>query len=248
VPEDRGVLSDSAPAGPVSWEYGEHPDQVVEMWPGGPHLVVLLHGGFWREEYDRSHLRGAAAELSGEGITVALPEYRRVGGAGGWPQTFDDVASLMAQLPTRAPASAVVLAGHSAGGHLALWAASASPPPDLVGVVALAPVADLLAADRARLDGDAVAALLGAAPETAPDRYRWADPVQRPTPGCPVRLLHARDDTLVPIEQSRAYARRHPGARLDEVPGGHFGVVDPGSAAWPAVTAAVGELWPPGRG
>ena len=44
--------------------YGTHPDQVVDLtFPGAtarPPLVVLLHGGFWRAAYDRTHLRVVA--------------------------------------------------------------------------------------------------------------------------------------------------------------------------------------------
>ena len=245
MPEDRRVLAGAPPPGPATWAYGDHADQVVEVWPGSQRCVVLLHGGFWREEYDRSHLRRAAAALAGDGVTVALPEYRRVGGSGGWPQTFDDVREVMAQLPVQVGATSVVAVGHSAGGHLALWAAAVAPPPHLVGVVGLAAVADLAEAHQRRLDGDAVAALLAASPEEAPDRYREADPVQLPTPECPVQLLHAPDDALVPIALSRAYVRRHAAARLTEVPGGHFGLIDPESAAWPSVRAAVSDHWVP---
>lgn len=243
--EDRGVLFGAAPPGPVTWAYGDHRDQVVEVWPGSNRCVVLLHGGFWREEYDRSHLRLMASRLAADGVTVALPEYRRVGGAGGWPETFDDVRTVMAQLPSQVAATAVLVAGHSAGGHLALWAGAVAPPTHLVGVVALAPVADLAEAHRRGLDRDAVQALLAAGPDEAPDRYRQVDPVALAAPACPVRLLHAADDDLVPIALSRAYVRRHPAAKLTEVPGGHFGVVDPDSTAWPAVRAAMHDGWAP---
>jgi pimeloyl-ACP methyl ester carboxylesterase len=63
---------------------------------------------------------------------------------------------------------------------------------------------------------------------------------ERP-PRCPVLVVHGRDDRRVPIEVSRAWAARHPGVRLLEVPDGHdlFRV-------WPAVEerilAFAGEL------
>ena len=62
---------------------------------GGPEtpLVVLLHGGFWKSEWDRRHTRPMARALAEAGCTVATPEYRRVGGGGGWPVTGDDVLS-----------------------------------------------------------------------------------------------------------------------------------------------------------
>ena len=70
--------------------YGDHPDGVVDVFlPAERHgtpcpLVVLLHGGFWRTEYDRTHLRALAGAVAADGFAVATPEYRR-GGPGSWP-------------------------------------------------------------------------------------------------------------------------------------------------------------------
>lgn len=233
--EDRGILDRVAPPGPLARVYGTHPDHVAEVWPGGSRCVVLLHGGFWRQRYDRTHLRPLAHALAAAGVAVVLPEYRRTGGDGGWPSTFDDVRALLARLMTDVGAEETVLVGHSAGGHLALWAAAGRVRDDLTGVVALAPVPDLVEAHRLGLDGDAVEALMGASPAAAPGRYAACDPLALPTPACPVTLLHDPDDAVVPVELSRGYVRRHPAARLVEVEGGHFGVIDPESPAWPAV-------------
>ena len=219
--------------GTVTRRYGDHPDQVTEEWPGPGPVVVVIHGGFWREEHDRAHLRPMAAALNRAGATVVLPEYRRTGGAGGWPETFDDVSRALAAVVADHPAG-FLLSGHRAGGHLALWAASAGPP-GLRAVVALAPVADLAAADRLGLDGDAAAALVGGHVTDLPSRYRQLDPVQLPSPACPVTLLHAVDDPLVPFSLAEAYLAAHPRSRLETVTGGHFGVVEPTSEAWPSV-------------
>ncbi|MBQ0983023.1 hypothetical protein KBZ10_00400 [Streptomyces sp. F63] len=149
--------------------YGPHPSQLIDyhLPDGGrqPDLrVTLLHGGFWREAYDRAHLSPLAAALARHGCAVALAEYRRVGGDGGWPATFEDVSRIVATAwpepelrgggrgdaphagrdgsgrAGRAAAESAprtggpaggrnfrgrhVLLGHSAGGHLALWAAA----------------------------------------------------------------------------------------------------------------------------
>jgi acetyl esterase/lipase len=239
VAEARGILDRSAPPGPLALRYGTHPDQTAEWWPGGPRCAVLLHGGFWRQRYDRRHLRPLAGALAAAGAAVVLPEFRRSGGAGGWPSTFDDVRELVARLPTDVDAEDVVLVGHSAGGQLALWAAASRARDGLAGVVGLAPVADLGEAHRLGLDGDAVEALMGGSPVAVPGRYAASDPVTLPDPPCPVTLLHDPEDSLVPVELSRRYVRRHPGARLLAVGGGHFGVIDPQSQAWPAVRDSV---------
>jgi acetyl esterase/lipase len=134
-------------------------DQCVDVRAGGGPLVIFFHGGFWRHEYDRGHTGPLAAALAAEGLTVATPEYRRTGApGGGWPGTFDDVVAALRTLPALlsarlGPVGPAVLAGHSAGGHLALWAASRSSR--VPAVVGLAPVADLIRAYELDLDGGA---------------------------------------------------------------------------------------------
>jgi pimeloyl-ACP methyl ester carboxylesterase len=129
-----------------------------------------------------------------------------------------------------------VLAGHSAGGHLALQAGAALGPPHVpAGVLALAPVADLRLAQELRLDGDAVPAFLGEDAAARPD----LDPVRLPTPGGAVGLLHGTRDAIVPVQVSESYVRRHPGAVLTRVDCGHFALIDPRSTAWPTVLHAL---------
>jgi acetyl esterase/lipase len=89
-------------------------------------------------------------------------EYRRVGiggGGGGWPETFVDVAAAINHLTLidGIDTHRVVTCGHSAGGHLALWAAARHrlpvgvPGSDVTvtvqGAVSLAGVGDLREAD-----------------------------------------------------------------------------------------------------
>ena len=89
--------------------------------------------------------------------------------------------------PSRVDLGSVAYVGHSAGGHLALWAAlrdglpagapgRAERAPLVRGVVALAPAADLAAVDRLGLSGGAVRELLGGSPATVPDRFAATDP------------------------------------------------------------------------
>ena len=223
--------------------YGENPDQVAEIWAGEPNapLVVVLHGGFWKQEYDRAHCRGLAAALAQLGATVVLLEYRRVGGGGGWPATFDDVRTGLRRIVQHHPtASRRILVGHSAGGHLGLWAAATEPTPLVDAVVALAPIADLTAmAHSFGADDNPVHDLLGGTPEGHPDRYDLADPLRLPTPDATVHLLHGIADTLVPIEQSLAYARHHAGTQVTELRCAHFELIDPRSDAFSAVQNAV---------
>lgn len=250
--DPRAVLDRPAPPPDVTLRYGEHPDHVVDVRlapPGaGPRpLVIFVHGGFWRAEYDRAHTGPLAADLAARGWPVATVEFRRTGqDGGGWPGTFEDLPAAVAAarridttglLPPGAT-DRPILAGHSAGGQLALWyAATQARGGDLRGVLALAPVADLAEAYRLNLDDGAVAALLGGGPERWPDRYAATDPVVLAPPAVPVTVLHGTKDQQVPIALSRAYvAAVGDRAHLIELPGvEHFGLIDPESVAWPAV-------------
>ena len=111
--------------------YGAAPEQFGELrlptGPGPHPVVVLIHGGCWRAEYDITHIAPLATALADDGWAVWAIEYRRVGSpGGGWPGTFVDVGTAIDHLRTVAKThpldlSRVVVAGHSAGGHLALW-------------------------------------------------------------------------------------------------------------------------------
>jgi dipeptidyl aminopeptidase/acylaminoacyl peptidase len=224
----------------------------VRLPPSPPAgLVVMLHGGFWRSEYDRTHTGPMTSALAAEGYVVAVPEFRRTEtvaepgsvqrAGGGWPNTFDDIAAALDAVPgllTPYSSSPPVVVGHSAGGHLALWGAT-RPNANMRAVVSLAGCADLTMCSRLGLDDGATDLLLGGTPEEVPDRYALADPALLPKPTAPVTLLHGTADDRVPIEVSRSYAARR-GTVLRELPGvDHFALIDPLSPTWPHVLAAV---------
>jgi acetyl esterase/lipase len=251
--------------GPDALQFGE-----LRLPEGpGPHPVaVFIHGGCWRSEYDLRHVASAGAALARRGVAVWTPEYRRIGDAGGgWPGTFGDVARATDHLRALArehplDLDRVVLVGHSAGGHLALWLAardrlpagsplaSADPLP-VHGVVALAGITDLRAYGAAPGSCNAsVPLLLSGAPEEVPDRYAQASPAELLPLGVPQRLLHGALDAIVPVEQSRAFAERASArgddARLVRIErAGHFDLVAPFSPAWTRVEEAVLSLLGP---
>ncbi|MBH1938816.1 alpha/beta fold hydrolase [Streptomyces sp. AV19] len=248
--EERRVLALAPVAPPARGRYGDHPEQVYDLWPGDGPLVILLHGGFWR--YDRTHLTPLAAHLAGHGFAVALPGFRLSGGTGGYPETFDDVALALDTIPGGRP---YVLAGHSSGGHLALWAGArgllppespwftAEPPP---AVLALAPVADLTATVRDGLSDDAALQLLGG-PGHIEDRLPLTDPITlvrtAGTTGVPTVLLHGEADEEVPPAQSTAYATAHADAELLLLPGtGHYTPIEPGAEACRTMIDALKRL------
>jgi acetyl esterase/lipase len=244
--EDRSILTRASSVAPVTVAYGEHPDQVAEIWPGEPDaaLVVVVHGGFWKQQYDRSHCRGVALALSALGATTVLLEYRRVGGGGGWPTTFDDVRVGLRKIVQHHPkVSRRIVVGHSAGAQLALWAASTEPLPVVDAVIGLAPIADLTEMARHFAQNGSgenpVVDVMGGTPDDRPDRYDLADPVRLPTPAASIRLLHGIHDTVVPLELSSSYAASHAGVTLSELPCGHFELIDPRSAMFGHVHDAV---------
>jgi acetyl esterase/lipase len=257
--DSRTVLTERGRPVDLTVAYGDGPDRVADVrlpGPTGPStrttLVLFLHGGFWRDEWDRAHTGPLATALADEGLLVVTPEYRRVGPRGlavGWPDLFDDVRSAVRILPALVAervgvdVARVVLAGHSAGGHLAIWAAAEARGQQSYGVVALAPVADLREAYRRGLGDGAAAALLGGGPDEVADRYAAADPVALVPIGCPITVVHGERDVQVPLDLSRRFADAAAAAggevTLVQLPGiDHFQVIDPLSPAWSKVRAA----------
>jgi acetyl esterase/lipase len=226
--------------------YADHDDAVIDLHlpekPSG-RLVVLVHGGFWKQAWDRRHTRRMARALADAGCVVATPEYRRVGGGGGWPTTCDDVRDAVARLPELlagldVPVGPLTVTGHSAGGHLALWLATTGLR--IERVVALAPVCDLEEAARLGLGDDATQAFLGGVDAAE------ADPMllfsQRPP--AEVVIVHGVEDDDVPVSLSRGFTAAHPWVELREVPVGHMEVIEPASLAWPVVLDALGSTMP----
>ncbi|MYV38005.1 alpha/beta hydrolase fold domain-containing protein [Streptomyces sp. SID1328] len=268
----------------ASAPYGDHPDQVIDFYAprtgtASAPLVVVLHGGAWRARYDRRHITPFADFLARRGFAVANVEYRRggpgipaqsTGGepavppAGRWPETFDDVAAALDALPDlarealpSADARRMVLTGHSAGGHLALWAAARhvlpadSPwrtdrPAPLRGVVALAPIADLGLAEKLEVCEGAVGQLLGGQHLSA-ERAPHADPALLLPTGIATTLVQGRTDRDVPYEVAESFADA--AARAGEVVGvtlledvGHFPLIDPAADAAAVVAEEIAQL------
>jgi acetyl esterase/lipase len=237
VAEDRSVLSRSAGPPDRVLAYGDDPGQIMEVRDGGDSaaqrpLVLIIHGGFWRPDIDLSHARPMAQAIAAAGWTVALPEYARM--AGNPAPTFADLTLVLTRAAQMVGLhdGSVILLGHSAGGHLVLWAAAARICPALAGTLALAPVADLLLAHEMGLGDGAVARFLGCDPVSRPD----LDPRQLSAPATPTTIVHGSADTIVPPAISESYVAAH--SRVTLVPvadAGHFALIDPQAPAWPLV-------------
>jgi acetyl esterase/lipase len=248
------------PPRPVVREYGPDRAQFGELWlpsvtPAA--TVVIVHGGFWRARYDLSLGRPLAADLAQRGYAVWNLEYRRVGAGGGWPATFEDIAAgidVLAELPVATTRVAAI--GHSAGGHLAAWAAGrarlpagapgGSPVVAVTGVVTQAGVLALADCAREHVGGTAALDLMGGGPGELPEEYRLADPIAAVPILAPVVCLHSRADADVPYSYSELYvaaaAAAGGTARLEELSGDHFTLIDPASRDWAAAVAALPAL------
>lgn len=221
--------------------YGDDPEQFAELYrPDGDSrgVVVVIHGGFWKAIYDYTLGQPLARSLAEQGWTAWNIEYRRVGNGGGTPETFDDVAAAIDALADvdDLDLSTVVTLGHSAGGHLGVWAAGrddARVP--VTHAISQAGVLDLVMADRMGVGGGAGAALLGHTP--GPEDEPW-DPQQQIPLDVPVWCVHGIDDPIVPLGQSEGYVvdAQAAGAKAEivRVEGDHFVVIDPSSEAWQA--------------
>jgi acetyl esterase/lipase len=124
--------------------YGDDPSQFGVLYGKGP-VAVVIHGGFWKAEYGLDLNEALAEDLAGRGWAAWNIEYRRLGNGGGVPQTLDDVSAAIDKLAELdgVDLSRVVTIGHSAGGHLAAWAATREyPRVPLTGVVSQAGVLD----------------------------------------------------------------------------------------------------------
>lgn len=221
-------------------------------------VVVLVHGGGWEDDLGLAYMENASRDLASFDVAVWNIEYRRVGSGGGWPTTVSDVcdavdhlAALSAGMRGRLDLASVVVCGHSAGGHLALYVAGRSAlPPELPGsrpavpvsgCVSLAGVSDLELAERA---GDRyVPGLLGGRPNEKPERYRQASPISHLPTGVPVLCSHGADDPVVLPEQSERYVaaavRAGDRARLEIVPGQHDPWGDIKGSAWQGVRTEI---------
>jgi acetyl esterase/lipase len=233
--------------------YGPHRQNRADLYVprdgDRPHpVVVLVHGGYWRAKYGKIVMKPLAADLVRRGYAVWNIEYRRIGRrqGGGYPMTFADVADAIDHLATlddgRLDMADVTFIGHSAGGHLALWAASRDGDARVEPgrVVAQAPITNLVRV------GPPAHVLMGGEPREVPERYAQADPMQLLPAGKPLLLVHGSDDATIPVERTREYveAARAAGddvTLIEPHPGGHRSHIDPRSSAWRAAVDWLGE-------
>ena len=260
--QNESILSRRPPAADQRFSYGQDANQFIDArLPAGdgPHpIVFFIHGGYWRAKYDLVYAGHLCEALKKAGIATWNVEYRRVGNAGGgWPGTLDDIRSAYRLLLAGHKGTAgkfdlqrLCVAGHSAGGHLALSLAAFEP--SVTRVLSLGGVLDLRRAWELHLSNDAVVEFLGGTPVEVPDHYREASPAVRAIPQAVQKIIHGTADDSVPYEISRSYAERkkQSGEHVELISFpqiGHFEIVDPGSNAWKQVEQTFLSLVHPGE-
>jgi acetyl esterase/lipase len=270
TPQDLQALPSLAPDRRVL--YGEDSSQYGELrvpaGAGRHPMVVLVHGGCFKAAYASARdLAPMADALKADRIATWNIEYRRLGQpGGGWPGTYLDVGRAVDYLRTLAgqyqlDLGRVVIAGHSAGGHLAMWAAARSrlptssplyvtDPLPVRGVIDLAGPVDMTAniqGYEAPCRDTVITSMLGGTPATVPERYEQASAIRLLPLGVPQVLVVGTHEDFVPLPLVEAYAEaaRRAGdpVRVVVIPGvGHFEIASPRSSAWPRVESAIRSL------
>ncbi len=219
--------------------YGTDSLQYGHLWKATPTgnrpLVVFIHGGCWLNAFDMGHTYAFSTALSQQGYDVWSLEYRRSGDVGGgWPGTFNDIMAGI-QYYKNLPLDAVedrgiLMIGHSAGGHLALLAASQlnGKASNLTATVGLAAISDLATYSKGSNScQSATSQFMGGPYDLLPDDYQQATIVNKSLPNN-IILMQGKKDKIVGVEQSQLTDAE--AILLDEA--GHFDWIHPGSAAF----------------
>jgi acetyl esterase/lipase len=259
------LLSAPAMAAGIVLHYGTHPVQSGNLYlPAGkgPHpLLMLLHGGCWQARIaTHEYLARWSGALAQRGWAVWNVEYRSVDNGGGWPATFLDVAAAAdytRTLAARYPLDLrrLVFAGHSAGGHLALWAAGrgripagsvlhAVQPQLPHKVIALAAITDLAGFMR---DGGPCGSVIPAL--QGPATLAEVSPLQMLPLPMPVTLIQVADDAVIPAAQAASYRQAVQALGMTVrvrtlAGGGHFAAVATDGEGWQVLLDELAQLPP----
>jgi pimeloyl-ACP methyl ester carboxylesterase len=216
-------------------KYGDDPDQLLEIYgdaESAKPTLVLIHGGYWRNLFDREHMRPLAVALTQAGFIVVLPEFRRI--AGEPDVTLRDLSFALSTLEDRA----ITVIGYSSGGHLALILADKFPA--VKKVIGLAPVTDLVESEVRQLGRGAVREWLGRPADERPE----LDPMLRPPIAASTIFIQGGQDERVPLELTQGFIaamKRHgkdiPLVILPET--SHFEMMDIPSATYDAIIEAL---------
>ncbi len=216
---DAAAWRAACPRVELGLPYGTGARQAMDIfWPGetaDAPIAVWIHGGYW-QGLDRSMASHCARGLNGRGVAVAVPSYTLC------PEAT--VAGIVAEMATACTllharhGRPLLVAGHSAGGHLAAMMAAVLPPGmvrailPVSGVFELEPLLPTSIATALRLDAQAA---------------RAVSPRFLPSPGIPCHALVGGAESGEFLRQARDFAQAW-GGTWEATPGAdHFTVIAP---------------------
>lgn len=210
--------------------YGPDEENVGDLRRGDDHLVVLAHGGLWKEEFERDLMESLAVDLTNRGHSTWNLEYRRVGVGGGWPASGHDVLTALDFIPRLGlDPERVTVVGHSVGAQLLMWAAPRSRT-TIGSHVALGPLFDLAKADEQ--DGVGAAECRAMIDHGAPGTVEPR--------GVSTAIVHGDQDQIVPVDRSIEFASKH-GLEHHRTDCDHFSLLDPAEPEWSWVLDRIGS-------
>ncbi|MCE2573263.1 alpha/beta hydrolase [Motilimonas eburnea] len=237
----------------------------TETSPSPLPVIVLLHGGCWvKSTADYSYFDPLAEDLTRRGFVTINAEYRALGDTGGgWPGTFEDVNTIINSVNTLADTlpidiQQVVVAGHSAGGHLALWAGLRDQievgqplydPQPLVPAltVGLAAITDLGQYWRTSCGGG-INRLIGVQPSSDDFAQRLiiTSPMQMKISLTPTLLVQGKNDSVVPVSQANNYLAKLRENQVETISlqpsSNHFSILNVDSSEWQQTVAAIESM------
>ena len=231
-------------------------------------VAIIIHGGCWLSRFATLTIMSPLADaLAKDGIATWNIEYRRNDNpGGGWPGSFLDVANSVDHIRDLArnyplDTNRVAITGHSAGAHLALWAASrhrvrstsaiaTGKPFKPTVTVPLGGPGDIaeITSREGRICGPTPSAsgIMGGMPADAPENYRDGSPLSLLPLGVKQVLITGENDGVMPKEVREAWVARSREAGDDAtlviVPGGHFELLAPDHASGRTVRATIKNL------
>ena len=266
------AFAQSSPQPDEVIQYGGTASQRVEVFlpegEGPAPVVVFISGGCYVTRFGGpTQVRPALDQLTRDGVAVWSVGYRRTDENASFPDLFDDVATGIDRIRTEAERlhldlDRIVFVGHSAGGHLALWAAGrdrlprnsplwrANPvrPDAVVGVAAPGNIEPLRAVSDGFCGKGVFDAVVGVPTDTRTDIFADTSPSRLLPLGLPIRLIDGSDDQVIPpplmmMFESEAKAAGDDVA-FELVPDAdHIDVITPGEAGWAAVRRTVLSLF-----
>ena len=235
------VLDLSVEADRVLLPYGAQNQQRLVHFPVGAtnaDSVLVIHGGCWSNAYGVDHALPMAAALSDIGLDVWAAEYRRVGDeGGGWPGSLEDIKSAIRYV-TQNTGESTLLVGHSAGGHLALKAAE-DPNLSISGVVALAPITDLVSYGAETGSCQSMVPKFMGDDSYHPSAAYKAASVGIEAISIPTEVVIGDADPIVGTSQVESFSLD----QLRTIPeAGHFDLIHPETTAFEVVKSMVEQL------